>query len=248
MHKTVNFAAKDRTEYIGASDISVIMGTNPWKTRHDLLHEKVTGESVDIGHLPHVRWGVIMEEVIAWDYKLRMGKMVIRPEVLPASVIEGKTCFNGELPAYCGASADGLVMRDGLTEASAKSLRDSTAYGLEIKTGGKRGWMDEDFPGLLKAPQYYVDQCQWSMLVTGLKRWDLYAYLERPSRYTVALDGIEKQLAKHGPVAGAAVLPFLVGPVHFIIEEDLDAQERMLLAAQKFWSEVEAGKAALKGE
>ena len=41
---------KERSNGIGSSEVSVIMGLNPWKTPYELYHEKVTGESTFKGN------------------------------------------------------------------------------------------------------------------------------------------------------------------------------------------------------
>lgn len=63
----------------GGSDAAVIMRASPWKTPYALYLEKI-GEvdQEEIGHLPWVRWGTILEDPIADEFAEVTGKRVQR--------------------------------------------------------------------------------------------------------------------------------------------------------------------------
>lgn len=69
----------DRRTFIGGSDAPVILGLSSWKTRYELWQEK-TGEKEpdDLSEVERVRWGTILEAVVAEEYMRRTGKRVRR--------------------------------------------------------------------------------------------------------------------------------------------------------------------------
>jgi putative phage-type endonuclease len=77
----------DRKTYIGGSDAAAISGVSPWKTPLQVWLEK-TGEleGADIGSIPAVHWGTVLEAVCAREYaeltgcKLRKGKFTTHPK------------------------------------------------------------------------------------------------------------------------------------------------------------------------
>lgn len=71
----------DRHKYIGGSDIPIIMGLSPFKTRFELLQEKAQIRENDFTGNEYTEYGNIMEETIR-DYI---------NEVTPAEFVEDKT-------------------------------------------------------------------------------------------------------------------------------------------------------------
>ncbi|MBF1637600.1 MAG: YqaJ viral recombinase family protein [Prevotella sp.] len=71
----------DRHKYIGGSDIPIIMGLSPFKTRFELLQEKAQIRENDFAGNEYTDYGNIMEETIR-DYI---------NEVTPAEFVEDKT-------------------------------------------------------------------------------------------------------------------------------------------------------------
>jgi putative phage-type endonuclease len=70
---------KDRRTFIGGSDAAVILNLTGWKTRFRLYQEKVGEEEPeDLSDIERIRWGVILEDVIAAEYSRRTGKKVRR--------------------------------------------------------------------------------------------------------------------------------------------------------------------------
>ena len=66
-----------RNQGIGGSDASVIMGLNPFKNKVELWEEK-TGARVpaDLSDIEKIKWGVLLEDIIAKEYADRTGKRV----------------------------------------------------------------------------------------------------------------------------------------------------------------------------
>lgn len=129
---------------IGGSDAAAIVGMNPWKSTYALWLEK-TGKASeeDRAGLEHVRFGNVLEEVVAREFCQREGKRVRRCGMYRSR----------EYP-FLTASFDRLLTGE---EA-----------GLEIKTSSayNRGSWDDG-----EIPAHYRLQCVHYMLVSGLPRW-----------------------------------------------------------------------------
>ena len=66
-----------RKQGIGGSDASIIMGLNPFKNQVELWEEK-TGLRIppDLSDIEKIKWGVLLEDIIAGEYARRTGKRV----------------------------------------------------------------------------------------------------------------------------------------------------------------------------
>jgi len=66
-----------RRQGIGGSDASIIMGVNPFTNKVE-LYEVKTGqrEPADLSDMEKIRWGVLLEDIIAKEYADRTGKRV----------------------------------------------------------------------------------------------------------------------------------------------------------------------------
>ena len=67
---------KDRAKYIGGSDIPIIMGLSPYKTRYELLQDKAEIREDDFSGNEYTEYGNVMEEKIrdylnskGWDFR-----------------------------------------------------------------------------------------------------------------------------------------------------------------------------------
>lgn len=70
---------EDRRTFIGGSDAPVILGLSSWKSRFELWQEKVgEKEPDDLSEIERIRWGTILEAVVAEEYMRRTGKKVRR--------------------------------------------------------------------------------------------------------------------------------------------------------------------------
>ena len=61
----MEFTPEERQHYIGGSDISAIMGMNPWKTPQDVFIEKVNSDPQPFRENELMYWGKALEESIA---------------------------------------------------------------------------------------------------------------------------------------------------------------------------------------
>lgn len=133
-----------RNNGIGGSDVSVIMGLNPWKSAYALYMEKSGQvEPDDLSENEYVYWGTVLEAAVANRFTELTGKKVRKCGTLQ----------DDEYP-YMLANVDRLVVGE---EA-----------GLECKTAStykKDEWEGEN------VPDAYYCQCQWYMMVTGFNVW-----------------------------------------------------------------------------
>lgn len=60
----MNFDPKERQTYIGGSDVSAILGINPWKTKHGLYIEKTTNNPTSSEESEPMYWGTHLESVV----------------------------------------------------------------------------------------------------------------------------------------------------------------------------------------
>ena len=67
----------DRSWYLGGTDAPAILGLSPWRTPLDVYLEKV-GEGSDETDTPAMRWGRILEDVLADEYSRMTGNKVRR--------------------------------------------------------------------------------------------------------------------------------------------------------------------------
>ena len=61
----MDFTPEERKHYIGGSDVSAIMGLNPWKTPQDVYIEKVSDDPPKLRESEAMYWGKALEESIA---------------------------------------------------------------------------------------------------------------------------------------------------------------------------------------
>lgn len=69
----------ERSTGIGGSDAPVVAGISPWKTRVQLWAEKTgRAEEPDLDDVEHIRWGTLLENVIAEEAARRKGWKIRR--------------------------------------------------------------------------------------------------------------------------------------------------------------------------
>jgi putative phage-type endonuclease len=126
-----DFEAFRRTG-IGGSDAAAVLGISPWKTAFDVYMEK-TGEAEPLVPTEPMRWGTLLEGVIASEYARRTGHMVVVP--------------SGPLRHAKHEWMIGHIDR---------TILDQPDRILEIKCAGtSRGWGE---PGTDEIPQHYLCQ------------------------------------------------------------------------------------------
>lgn len=137
-----------RKTKIGASDSSIILGINPWKTAHQLWEEKL-----DIVPQPPMTSAMLrgheLEPIVREYFMVNMGK-----EVSPS------VCFHPEYP-WMMASLDGINHEE--------------EFILEIKCGGQR-LHDQARIGVI--PEYYMCQMQHQLAVTGFSKAFYLSYFD----------------------------------------------------------------------
>ena len=132
-----------RRQGIGGSDVSAILGINPWKTAMDVWLEK-TGEFEDVSiDNEKMYWGTALEDVVAREFMARTGLKVRRRN----AILKHK-----QYP-FMIANVDRLVV--------------GQRAGLECKTTGL--YNADDWS--IGIPEYYYPQVQHYMAVTGYDTW-----------------------------------------------------------------------------
>lgn len=155
-----------RLEGISATDVSAIVGVNPWRSRISVWQEK-RGEAPPWVDTDRTRWGNILEPVIRADYAERHGVRVEVPGTLAHPDAEWM-----------------LATPDGVAYVSADPIN-----GLEIKCHTIRLAHMYGAPGTDEIPLHEVCQCAWNLAVTGLERWDHVVFMDgQPVEYVVMRD------------------------------------------------------------
>lgn len=132
---------KERQQGIGGSDISAILGLNPYKTKLDLYHDKVSETIEDIQNEDMLR-GTLLEEFVAQMYGSLASAEIRRPK---------RKIFKHKTYDFMRASVDRFYS----DEAGKDQI-------LECKTSAKKITHDNIYPS-------WVCQVQWYMMVLGKK-------------------------------------------------------------------------------
>jgi putative phage-type endonuclease len=157
---------EQRLDGITATDVSAILGQNPYRSAIDVFREK-RGESVPHEDTERSRWGTLLEPVIRADYEQRHGVTVTVPATLAHHFHQ-----------WALATPDGIVLRDGAEDR-----------GLEIKCHTIRLAHMYGADGSDEVPPHELCQCMWGMAVTGLPSWDLVAFIDnQPREFTITRD------------------------------------------------------------
>jgi putative phage-type endonuclease len=131
----------ERKGFIGGSDISVVMGVNPWKTPLQLWAEKTGAvEPADLSDNEAVQMGIELEDTVARLFTKKTGMAVRRAPQ------------NYTLPGcdWARCQVDRLVT--------------GTDELLEVKTAS--AWNEKEWEGE-EIPTAYILQVQWQLLITG---------------------------------------------------------------------------------
>lgn len=182
--KTLNLSRIDwlklRQSGIGGSDISAILGENPYKTAYDLYQEKVSEISETQMSEP-AYWGTILEDVVAKEYAKRNEVKVQRVNYL----------IRHEKHDWAIANIDRAVINKEIAgNVRIKDGKLTTDKLLEVKTASeyvKKNWGDEHTD---QVPDHYNLQCQWYMGITGVHHCDLALLLggNKYRQYSIDFD------------------------------------------------------------
>lgn len=153
----------DRKKGIGGTDISAIVGLNPWKTPLDVFLEK-TGQKEDQPDNENMWWGREMEPVLAKRYckekDISENLLVLPPALKNPIKHQGLSWYIG--------SPDGLI-------PSVFPKQAMIVGGVDFKTSGKPSEWGE--PGTDEIPEQYIIQAEWYMGLTGAQWWDIAVLL-----------------------------------------------------------------------
>lgn len=138
-----------RMSHIGASDISCIMGTNPWKSAKILWMEK-TGRKEQREPTTAMLYGKMNEDLARDKYIKETNNFVI-PSVMTSDEWE-----------VAIASLDG-ISNDGKTICEIKCPLSSKLYDMASKG---------------EIPAYYMDQMQWQLYVSKAESCDFFVFVD----------------------------------------------------------------------
>ncbi len=154
----------DRRTFLGASEIAAVAGLNPYKTALDVYLEKV-GRAQPFAGNQFTEWGLRLEEPIAQKYAETTGFEILKP--VSSARREG----------WMGASPDRLIVPAGRPLDLRLDLAEAFDRGLEIKRFGEYRGDDFGVPGTDEVAPDVAAQCHWSMMVTGIRAWDVAVLL-----------------------------------------------------------------------
>lgn len=147
---------------ITATDISAVLGVNPWRSPLDVWRDKTEPSAEPRPDTERSVWGQRLEPLIRSDYELRHGCRVEVPGTLRKPHEE-----------WAIATPDGLCYFSDAYEPE---------RGLEIKVHGRDavrfGRLHYGEPGTDDIPMHELCQDAWGMHITGLRRWDHVVFLD----------------------------------------------------------------------
>lgn len=157
-----------RLEGITGTDVAAIVGVHPQRSAIDVWQEK-RGETPPWVDTDRTRWGTLLEPLLRADYADCYGLRVDTPGTLQ----------HPDNP-WMMATPDGVIYVPGGSEPLG---------GLEIKCHTIRLSHLYGDPGTDEIPLYVLCQAMWGMGVTGLKRWDVRAFIDGvPRDHVVSRD------------------------------------------------------------
>ena len=145
---------RDRSKYIGGSDIGAILGLSPFKSPLAVWMEKTGKEVKAVDSLP-LRFGSFVEEFVANEYAKATGFALRHDESI---------YIHPDHP-YMSAHIDRFVHEEGLHMPATKILECKTANPFSRAQWGEVG-SDQ-------VPMSYLCQCVWYMAITGIEKTDL---------------------------------------------------------------------------
>ena len=163
---------KNRTRGIGGSDISAVVGLNPYKTNVDLWREK-TGQIIpeDISEKPYVKYGTQAEPLLRELFKLDFPQYAV-------DYVENNSFTNSKYP-WAVASLDGWLTdengRRGVWECKTTNI---------LQSMQKEKWRNQ-------IPMNYYCQCLFYMAVIEADFCVLKAQLK------TVFDGVPYLQTKH---------------------------------------------------
>lgn len=159
---------EERRTYIGGTDVSALMGLNPWRGPLEVWLAKTRGEDAAQTQDPKKLWvmqtGHYLEEAVALMYCDRMG--------LSHDSLSTGGLVRDTKRSFLAANPDRLIY------GADRGLEIKTASEGELHSGEDK-WGED---GTDEVPDHYLMQCQWYMGILGMPRWDLAAFFLGRSR------------------------------------------------------------------
>jgi predicted phage-related endonuclease len=166
-----------RRRTLGASEIPAVIGISPYKGAFEVWLEKRGLEAPRSEDTPWQKWGLKMEPVIAEEYVDYMAEThgqiaFLEMDGRTSVQVKGQpwSCTPDRLVALAGVDAahDDTVIRH------AKDIPL-----LKIGVDFKQSRFGDGYgaTGTEEVPAHIWTQCQWSMMVTDLPRWDVAALI-----------------------------------------------------------------------
>ncbi|MBR6984137.1 MAG: YqaJ viral recombinase family protein [Ruminococcus sp.] len=155
MHKCKNHASwlKNRSKYIGGSDVACILGYNPWKTNLQLYREKVgLVEAPDLSGNAAVEYGTKAEEHIRALFALD------HPE-LEVSYVPYNSWHNSKYP-FAAASLDGWSREK---ETDRKGVFESKTAIITSKAQAEK-WNNRIPDNYYCQVVYYLGVTEWDFI------------------------------------------------------------------------------------
>lgn len=176
----------DRNTGLGGTDISAILGMNPFRGPWDVYALKCGLVETDSAAGPRAEWGTRLQKLIAEKYAEETGLRVEWCDRSHRHPLRPWQIWTPDAFAYSAQSGPGEA---------------GTIRGLDCKTAGldqKWHWGDS---GSDEVPDYYSIQAQWYMSASGLAFWDIALLLAGSDFriYTIEADkDIQETLLEEG--------------------------------------------------
>jgi len=161
----------ERRSGIGGSDIAAILGLSPWKTAVDVWMDK-TGQSTDdaIGDAEAVRWGALLEYVVANEYSWRTKTQLQRVNRILRHPTHEWAIGNIDRAIVAPGSRVRVADDGGSLYGAWGLLEVKTASAYKAGEWGRAG--DDD-----AVPVHYQAQVMWYLGITRLPWADVAALI-----------------------------------------------------------------------
>lgn len=183
----------ERQKGLGGTDISAVLGMNPWRSQVDVFLEK-TGRVAPMESALRLRFGTFGEEFVAKEYEIATGSKVVRYT---------QPLTHPDYP-FARGNLDRLLIPEG-QKIAAHQGKIRARKGLECKTVGGYALASGEWgePGTDQVPVHYLLQTAWYMaLAPMLEEMDLAALVgagEELRIYTIKADAdLQDELLRRG--------------------------------------------------
>lgn len=151
--QTISTDDHDRSKLIGGSDIAVILGISPWRTRVDLWADKTTPRIEQSATMkPQLRRGIRWESVVA-----EMLVESLQANGHDVEIVRANCRYRDPEHSIFAAEIDYELRLDGSNDITNCELK--TVHPFKISEWGESGGDD--------LPVHYLAQAMWGLGVTG---------------------------------------------------------------------------------